>query len=190
MVESPPSENTALPAFFDNHPDIKAKVIEYLKTVSPEEKKKSVDEFYKFVSGEMTWAEIRKISRRMQKELARIAYFKFKMKDYAKAETMFKGLAIIDHTNWYYRAALGAIYQRQKKYEDAVDEYGTALDLKEDEASCFVNRAECFLMMREFDAAKRDLDAVSGLNIPPNSPWRLRSALLAQRLGVARKARS
>ena len=32
--------------------------------------------------------------------------------DFAAAESLFKGLSVIDHTNWYYRAALGTIYQK------------------------------------------------------------------------------
>jgi len=50
------------------------------------------------------------------REVARVAFLKFKQQDYPKAERLFTGLSVIDHTNWYYRAALGTIYQKQKLF--------------------------------------------------------------------------
>ncbi|MBF0105087.1 MAG: hypothetical protein HQM16_07135 [Deltaproteobacteria bacterium] len=176
-----------LPAFLDGHPEIKNKLVEYLKTVPLEEKQKNVEEYKKFISGELTWGEIRKITKRMQRELARVAYLKFKLKDYAKAELLFKGLAIVDHTNWYYRAALGAVYQKQKKYEEAVEEYDIAVELKEDEISCVVNRGECLMMLKDFEAAREDLKKIMTLKLPPNNPWLIRARALNQRLAILQR---
>lgn len=174
-----------LPAFFDNHPEIKAKLVEYLKTVSPEEKKKNIDDFMKFTAGEMSWGEIRGITKRMQKHLARYSYLKYKMKDYVQAEKLFKGLAIIDHTNWYYRAALGAVYQKMRRFEDAVNEYDMAIDIKDDEWSNYVNRGECLMSMRDFAAAREDFQHVVRQGLPQNNPWHLRALILLQKAKVA-----
>ena len=177
-------DQVKLPAFFDEHPTVKAKLEEYLKTVPPEQKKANVEQFKKFIAGEITWGEIRGITRRMQKELARVAYLKFQLKDFNKAESIFKGLAIVDHTNWYYRAALGAVYQKQGKYDDAIDEYDVAIQIKENEWSCQVNRGECLMMTKDFDGARKDFEALLHKNLPSNNPWLIRARALIRRLDL------
>lgn len=176
-----------LPAFFDKHPEVKAKLVAYLKTVTPEEKKKNLDDFKKFTSGDMSWGEIRGITKRMQQYVARFAYLKFKMREYAQAEKLFKGLAIIDHNNWYYRAALGAVYQKMRRYEDAVEEYDIAIELKDDELSSYVNRGECLMMTKDFDAADEDFNRVINKGLASNNPWNMRARILKQKNQVARE---
>lgn len=175
-------QDIKLPAFFDANPQLKARMVEYLKTISPDEKQKNLEQYFKFISGDITWAEIRGITKRMQREVARVGFMKFKMQDYAKAETIFKGLAIIDHTNWYYRAALGAVYQKLKRYDDAIAEYAIGLELKEGEISCLVNRGECHFMLQDLAAAKTDLQAAMALKLPVNNPWLIRAKLLSKRV--------
>lgn len=176
-----------LPSFFDKDPELKAKILEKVKNTPQEERDKLLTEFFKFVNGEMTWGEIIKVSKRLQKEYARVAYLKFKMKDYDRAESMFKTLAVLDHTNWYYRAALGAIYQRQNMFQEAVDEYDKALMLKEEEISCYVNRGECYMRLKEFETAQKDFDFVMKMDLPKNNPWLMRTRILSQRLALAQK---
>jgi len=180
-MKDPDNENK-LPEFFDKHPEIKAKIVDYLKEIPKEHREKSLEEFHKYINGEMTWGEIRKISRRLQKEVARVAYLKFKMRDYTKAESLFMGLAVIDHTNWYYRAALGAVYQKQKRFDQAVEEYTKALSLKEDEVTTLVNRGECLAITKDFDGALADFDRVASLPLPDNNPWVARSKVLRKRV--------
>src|SRR3989339_645062 len=175
-------QEVKLPTFFDKHPDVKARMVAYLKEIPREQKQKSLQDFYKFINGDLTWGEIRKISKRMQKELARIAFLNFKMQRFEKAETLFKGLAVIDHTNWYYRSALGAVYQKKKLFEKAIDEYSTALELRESEVTSLVNRGECFLQLRDFDSALGDFNSVVHLNLPDNNPWHIRARVLRQRV--------
>lgn len=188
VMTSPPDKDAVkLPAFFDQHPEVRDKVAEYLKTIPREQKEKHVEEFKKYLEGEMTWGEIVHITKRMQKEIARVAYLKFKMGDFARAESLFKGLAIIDHTNWYYRAALGAIFQKQKKYHDACLEYTAALSLKESEPSCLVNRGECFFMQVQHDQARADFDVVVQSTLAPNNPWMMRAKVMIKRLDLMQK---
>lgn len=184
------SENTdqvPLPAFYDKHPEVKAKLVEYLKTIPREEKQKRIEDFKKYLNGEMTWGEIHKITKRMQREIARVAYLKFQMKDYTGADSLFKGLAILDHTNWYYRAALGAIYQKQKMYEDAVLEYQAALALKEDEVSSLVNRGECYVWLGRLDEARVDCNAALQIPNLVNNPWQMRAKILLKRIELLEK---
>lgn len=187
MTSSQKKEDARLPAFFDRYPETRDKILEYLKTIPHDQKKKHLEDFKKYLNGEMTWGEIRGITKRMQKELARVAYLKFKTGDFAGAETLFKGLAIADHTNWYYRAALGAIFQKQKKYHDACIEYTAALELKETEPSCLVNRGECLMMQGQHDQARADLDLVTQSGLAANSPWMMRAKVMLKRLELIQK---
>lgn len=171
-----------LPHFFDAHPELKAHMVSYLQTLSREEKQKNLEQYLRFVNGDITWGEIRGITKRMQREVARVAFLKFKQQDYPKAERLFTGLSVIDHTNWYFRAALGAVFQKQKRFDQAVNEYDIALQLKEGEVSCLVNRAECHLVLNNLAAAKKDLETVTGLKMPGTNPWIMRAKLLGRRL--------
>lgn len=188
---NPPMKKDANPGkivnFFGRHPDIKAKIVDYLKDFPKDQRQKSLEEFYRYINGEMTWAEIRKISRRLQKEVARVAYLKFKMREYDSAETLFKGLAVIDHRNWYYRAAMAAIYQRQRKYEQAIEEYTTALQLKPDEVTALVNRGECRAILKDFAGAMADFDRMLALPLPEGNPWVARTKVLKGRVELLKQ---
>jgi tetratricopeptide (TPR) repeat protein len=179
-----PQEDSAvtLPLFFDKNPELKARVVKMLAAIPAAEKQGHLDAFKKFVSGELTWAEVKHVPRRLLKELAKVAYFKFQKGDFKGAEILFKGLAIIDHTNWYYRVALGAIFQKQGCLNQAIEEYGVALTLKEDEVVSLVNRGECHLKSGDLDAALEDFTAVGRLPLPEGNPWKRRATLLSQKI--------
>ena len=169
-----------LPSFFDRDPELKARFMEAIKKLPPGDKKKNIQLVHKFIEGEMTWAEVNSVPKRLLKELARIAYYKFQAGDLKKAEILFKGLAIMDHLNWYFRAALGAIYQKQGQFEMAVNEYDMALELKPDDVSCLVNRGQCLLKLKEFDEALIDFNDVLKMQLDEKSPWLKRAKTLSQ----------
>ncbi len=176
------NDTVKLPAFFDEYPEIKLKMVESLQGVSEEQKRKTYEDFQKFVNGDMTWAELRGISKRLQKELARFAYLQLKLKNYKKAELMFKGLAMVDHTNWYFRGALGSVYQSQTLYHFAIQEYGIALELKPDEPSVLLNRAESYLFLKRFDEAKADLQAILAQDKDSQGIWGPKAELVIRRM--------
>lgn len=176
--------NVRLPAYFDKNPEVKQRTIEILQQISPEEKQKNYELFKKYVSGEMSWAEIKQMPHRMLKEIARYGYQKFQLRQFDKAEIIFKGLAILDHLNWYYRAALGAIWQKQGLYEQAIDEYTMALKLKENEVTALANRGECQLRLGNNDDALKDFAQVLQLGLPENNNWVKRCRLISQKLSA------
>jgi type III secretion system low calcium response chaperone LcrH/SycD len=176
------SNDIKLPKALDRDPKLKQFFADRLKGISKEKRTQTVENFKKFMDGELTWAEIKKVPKWMLKLLAKFAYTKFKMREYANAETMFKALAIVDHNNWYYRAGLGAVYQKQKKFDQAIDEYSIALTIKEDEVTSLVNRGECFIQLQDLDAAMEDFAEVIKLGLPKNNPWRMRAQILSQRV--------
>jgi len=168
----------------DKKPALKKKALDFLATVSPEQKKKDFEKFQMFVRGEITWAEIKGFPKYMLKELARIAYTKYKSGDYRVAESLFKGLSIIDHVNWYYRSALGAIYQKQKFYDQAIEEYDMALTLNNQEISSLTNRGECQMRLNNFSAALKDFEMALSLDPEMRNSWTKRAQTLKKRLNL------
>ena len=178
MVER--TDQIQLPRCFDENPELKNKLLDFLSTQPATDKRKSVEAVEKFVTGEMTWAEIKHIPTSMLKELARVAYLKFKTGDYRKAEILFKGLAVLDHLNWYFRAALGAVFQKQGFFEQAIDEYTMALELKPGEVTSLVNRGQCHLKSGDTDAALADFNTVIQQGLLADNPWLKRACTLSQ----------
>lgn len=171
-----------LPKIFDRDPVLKKRIEDYLTKIPRGKKEEDLRKLEKFVSGEMTWAEIKGYPRALLKELAQIAYLKYKSQDYKTAETLFKGLSIIDHTNWYYRSALGAIYQKQGLFEQAIEEYTIALSLNEKDLSTLANRGECHLKLENFQDALGDFNAILVLDPGQKSLWAKRAGVLKKRL--------
>lgn len=167
-----------LPALFDRDPALKAELTAYLDTLSPEKKEEDFQKFIKFIRGEMTWAEIKGYPQEALKLISKYAFAQFKRGEFQEAETLFKGLSIMDHNHWYYRAALGAIYQKQNRYEDALEEYDAALELKEDEMSSLTNRGECRLHLGDREEAFKDFDSAIKLDPDGKNPWAKRARIL------------
>lgn len=181
------NNNIQLPGCFDENPDLKARLLEFLASQPATDKTKSVEAIGKFVTGELTWAEIKHIPKTLLKELARVAYLKFRGGDYKTAEILFKGLAVLDHLNWYFRAALGAVFQKQGRFEEAIGEYSMALELNPDEVSSWVNRGQCLLHTGDTDAALVDFDHVLKMSLGAEGPWVKRARTLSQAILTLQK---
>lgn len=183
MTESDkPEKQGLLPKFFDRKPAFKKKAEEYLAKMPRKQKEEDFKKFEKFVKGEVTWAEIKGYPKSMLKELARAAYWKYQTGDYRVAESLFKGLSIIDHANWYYRAALGAIYQKQKLYDQGIEEYTMALTLNEKEISSLTNRGECYLHLQNYPEALRDFETALKLDPEGKNSWGRRAKVLLKKI--------
>lgn len=168
-----------LPPSFDQNPELKKKLEEHLQAIPEEQKQKQIEAVEKFLSGELTWAEIKHVPKAVLKQIARIAYDKYKIHDFQTAEILFKGLAIVDHKNWYYRAALGTLFQKQQQFDQAIEEYDLALEIEPGEITTLVNRGICHAKMKDFDAALEDFNAVSKLNMDMDHPWVKKARMLS-----------
>lgn len=182
MDKGPKKRTGVLPRIFDKDPDLKKRVEAYLAKIPQKRKEEDLKKFERFVAGEMTWAEIKGYPKVLLKELSRVAYLKFKTGDFRLAESLFKGLSIIDHSNWYYRAALGAIYQKQKLYEQAIEEYNMALTLNDKEITSLTNRGECYLHLENHQAALKDLRRAVELDPEDKNNWAKRARVLVRKI--------
>lgn len=165
---------------FDKDPELKKRVQDFLASIPEEKKAENFEKFKKFIVGQMTWADIKGYPKEFLKHLADVAYLKYRKKEYGLAEILFKGLSIIDHTNWYYRAALGAIYQQQELYHQAIEEYSLALKKNGEEMSSLTNRGECYMKLKNNREAIKDFEGAIKLDADNSNASAKRSrALLA-----------
>lgn len=160
MAEEKQDFESKKKGLFARNPELKKKVDDYLAKIPPEKRRDADLKFLKFLTGEVTWAELKGYPKDMLRQFAWYAFHQYQRKEYHSAEVLFKGLAILDHTNWYYRAALGATYQKQKNFDSAIQEYSKALLLKENELSSLANRAECYLLTHQEEEALKDISEV------------------------------
>ena len=168
-----------LPPTFDQNPELKAKLEEYLRSIPEAKRQEQSDLIAKYAAGEMTWAEIKNVPQSLLKQLARVAYTKYKVGDLKTAELLFKCLSIVDHTNWYYRAALGTIFQKQGHFDQAIEEFNLVQEICADEVTSLVNRGICFAKMKDYDAALEDFTRVSQLPLDMNHPWVKKARMLS-----------
>lgn len=167
---------------FDKQPIIKEKIRKYFLETSPEKQKEDREKIKKFLKGELSWAEVQGMPKRVVREVSKLGYLKFKQGNYTQAEILFKGLALIDHNNYYYRVALGATYQKQKLYDQALEEYTKVLMLNDQEKTALTNRGECYLKLKNYAEALNDFNRVVKLDPEEKNPWANRARLLKKKL--------
>lgn len=143
----------------EKKPALRKKYQQFLEQVDKKERKKFRTNLARYFNGQITWAELMGVSQAQLKEMAKLGHFILRYsKDYSKAETLFQGLSVMDHTNYYYRMALGVTFQKQKKYEKAIEEYSKALFLNEADIVSLTNRGECYLKIKKQEQAQKDFE--------------------------------
>lgn len=178
MTDTNRSYQAVLSKLLGDDTDLNKRIEVYLDKIPENEKDEIFSKFLDFVDGKITWAQLRGIPRSTLKHLAQLGYYNLMGGEYDRAESIFKGLSIIDHNNWYYRSALGTLYQKQKQYQKAIEEYSMALRMDESEISSLTNRGECYLHLGSYDEAKEDLEKVIGLDPKGENKWCKRARVL------------
>jgi type III secretion system low calcium response chaperone LcrH/SycD len=110
------------------------------------------------------WAQgrvsLKQIVGLSEEELYAIAsqgYYLFLQGKSEPARVLFEGLVAIDPRNAYYYRALGAIYWRLKEPQKAVRQFTYAIRVAPHEVSSYVNRAEVYVALQQFQLATNDL---------------------------------
>src|SRR5262245_16809689 len=111
---------------------------ELLDRIDPKDSEMALKNIEEFIEGDATWAQVQGVPQQMLVDIAERGYLKFKSGRLGEAETLFKGLSMIDHKTAYYHTALGAIYQKQEKYLDALAEYTVATELDPQDTTAYV----------------------------------------------------
>lgn len=147
------------------------------------------DVFYRFAANKISIADIAGMSRRHLQRLAEIGFLKYQYGRLEEAKDVFRALSKVDHKNYYYRAALGGIYQKLKKWVDAVANYTIALTLNSKDIASLVNRGEIYLRHEKFKKAAEDFRAAILCDPHGKNLWanRARSLVIALKRNLQAK---
>jgi predicted Zn-dependent protease len=157
---------------------------EVKKKVPPEDLKEAEERVKEMLEGDMRWAELLEWPPEKLYETAQLGYRFYESGQYDKAEQIFKGLTILDPDNYYYHQILGAAYQQQKNYMEAVLEYSYALDLNDEDLVSRTNRGEVYFNMKAVKLAEQDFDDVIRRDSAGNDRWANRARMLQKKLAT------
>jgi len=108
-----------------------------------------------------------------------------------EAQKVFEGLAVLDGRNPYVHGILGAIYQKQEKYDVAIARYTLALSIFPQDINSLTNRGEIYLKLGKFREAaadfKRSIDLDPNKKHPAANRARLLVALTQEALKLAKE---
>lgn len=154
------------------------KFLATLQGIKPEEADKAVKLVERFIEGEITWAELQGLPPQILFQMAEYGYIQFQRGKLKEAETIFKGLSVLDHKRAYYHSVLGAIYQRMDKLGDALAEYTVALEMDPKNISAYVNRGEIYFKCGYIDEPLEDFEKAIALDPQGKDPRANRARLL------------
>ncbi|MCC6273670.1 MAG: tetratricopeptide repeat protein [Deltaproteobacteria bacterium] len=126
---------------------------------TPQRRKYVIELLYKFMTNQISFAQMTGISQKDLYLLSEVGHVKLKHGRVDEAKRIFDCLVQIDHKNPFYHACLGSIYQKMNKFVDAVYEFSEALKFKKDDVSALVNRGEIYLIHKNFKKAAEDFRA-------------------------------
>jgi len=140
------------------------------------------DKVKDFLKGNVPWAEMFNVPKKMIRDMVEYGYLQFQTGRYEEAERFFKMLTIMDWNNSYYHSMMGSILQRQKRYGEAVAEYSEAVKLNPQDAVSLTNRGEIYLQHKKLDKAVADFDAAIALDPKKENKWANRARLLRAKI--------
>jgi tetratricopeptide (TPR) repeat protein len=140
-----------------------------------------------FIKGELSWADMFNIPKKMVREMVEYGYLQFQAGRYQDAERFFKMLTIMDWNNSYYHSMMGSILQRQKRFGEAVAEYSEAIKLNPNDAVSLTNRGEIYMQHKLLDDAVADFEKAVSLDPKKENKWSNRARVLKAQIEMLRK---
>ncbi len=137
------------------------------------------DRIKAFIQGEITLADLYGMPHEELYDIAeygKMLYDQGKIKD---AEIIFSALTALDPYDANFHAALGAVYQKQNKFDEAIIEYDRAIQCNNFHITSLVNRAEIKIMKGELNEAAEDLKKAIELDPDGKDPYAQRARGLA-----------
>jgi len=98
-----------------------------------------------FVRGEMTWAEVEGMTFQEARAIAQVGCDLAAAGRCEEARILFEGLVEGNPKDTASRAALGTVYQKLGRLQDAITEYSAALERDPRNPVALVNRGELYL---------------------------------------------
>ncbi|MBL7685651.1 MAG: hypothetical protein JNK65_06430 [Deltaproteobacteria bacterium] len=123
---------------------------------TPQRKKYVIELLYRFFNKEITYAQLTGIPQKELYQMAEMGHIKLIYGRVDDAKQIFECLVKLDPRNFYYHASLGTVYQKIKKFVEAVFEYTEALRYNPDDLASLVHRGEVYLLHKNFRKAAED----------------------------------
>ncbi len=120
--------------------------------------------------GEMPLGDYLASNKDHPQEIATLAAAFYAANRLEEAQLLFDGLCRLHNDDARYHNALGAVWLRLQKPEEALCELNRALQLDDASIEAWVNRAETYLVLQHFDKAAADLRHAIALDPGKNSP--------------------
>lgn len=160
-----------------------------LQDPHPERYRYLADVLYRFVTNKVSLVDIAKFAPKQLQTLVEIGYIRFKHGRLQEALDIFGALARVDHKNYYHRSVLGGIYQKMKRWVEAVANYSMALTLNPSDIASHINRGEIFLRHEKYKKAAEDFRAAITLDPQGRNLWanRARSLVIALKRNLEAK---
>lgn len=115
-----------------------------------------------FLTGDLTLAQLEGMTAENLYAIADLGYDLLEEGKLTEAQKIFEGLNVYNPFDSYFHSALGSIYQKQGKKEEALKRYQAALELYPEDINSWTNAGELMLgMAGEYHATGRSDDAVS-----------------------------
>jgi len=163
------------------------KLEEAMKNFPPEQLEKARKEADKLLSGDLSWADMSQYTPEKIQAIAEVGYSQFELGKYESAEKIFRGLTSLDSQQFYFHQMLGAIFQRQQKFSEAIAEYTIAVSLNPKDVSSWTNRGECFFKSEIYPMATYDFDQAIALDPKEEDPWAGRARMLRGQVQIILK---
>jgi len=137
--------------------------------------KEKVEKFHK---GELKLAELFDIDAKQVAALLLTGHNYYSQGKLDEAKRIFEGLAVLDGKNPYVHGILGAIYQKQEKYDVAIARYTLALNIFPKDPNSLTNRGEIYLKLGKFKEAAEDFKKAIELDPERKHPAANRARVL------------
>lgn len=136
-----------------------------------------------------TMRDLKGVSDGEMETLYSIAYNYYTTGKYEEADTIFRYLVYLDHSNAKMWIGLGAVQQVRREFAMAVKSYAMAsfLDLSNPKPQYYA--AECYLALGDTVNAESALAALD-MYAKPNDPFRVKANKLAERIAQMKSAKT
>jgi Flp pilus assembly protein TadD len=125
------------------------RVIKHQGDMTMEIQTETVSKLKAFARGELTWAEVEGMTFEEAKAIAQVGCDLAAAGRYEEARVLFEGLVAGNPKDAASRAALGTVYQKLGRLQDAITEYSAALERDPRNPVALVNRGELYLRQGE-----------------------------------------
>jgi len=133
--------------------------------------------------------EVLGITNEQFEEMGQLGVMFYTQGDLERARIAFEGLVQADPNSSSAHSALGALYTRTGRYDDALEQLNTAIELNGNQLEAYVNRAEIWFRKDQVQRAVEDIKRAISLDPVEQDPAANRARVMLLGLHQALKAR-